>query len=304
MASRSLSRLFAVTVAAFALAPACDSVETTGDALIRFTPYASGPPDAKSPLVVEHAMNGFSVSLTEVSMRIGAVYLIEGAYNPGSQNTSCIEPGVYCAQVPGGVQVNLLDPTPQEFSVFGNGTADLGQIGEIWLTGGTTMSPDINAEVDSTPIVQMAGVASNGIDSFSFRSTVTISTNRQMPVTNPALPGLNPICEQRILKFSPIHVQLFQGGAMYVRVDPRGWFNEVDFSTPTCGTAGPPGGGACNGLQLVTPATHGKPALYEIPDTNESLMGQALLTGIQTGVLPSGASAYSIEYTKPEAGTP
>jgi hypothetical protein len=304
MSKRVLPHVFAVTLAALALTWSCASVETTGDSLVRFTPYASGPTDATNPLVVENAMNGFQVSLTSVSMRIGAVYLIEGAYNPGSQNTSCIEPGIYCGQVPGGVQVNLLDPEPQEFSVYGNGTADLGQIGEIWLTGGTTMSPDINAETDTTPIVTMTGVATNGTESYAFQSTVTIGTNRQVPVTNPALPGLNPICKQRILQFSPIHVQLFQGGAMYVRVDPRGWFDEVDFSTPTCGTAGPANGGVCDGLQLVTPAGGGKPALYEIPDTNASAIGQALFTGIQTGVLPSGASAYSIAFTRPEAATP
>jgi hypothetical protein len=296
-----LGHLFALASVALASTVSCVGGGTTGDQLIRFTPYASGPPDARTPLLVEHAPNGFSVSLTSVSMRIGAVYLIEGAYNPGSQSTSCIEPGIYCAQVPGGVQVNLLDPAPQEFSVFGNGTADLGQIGEIWLTGGTTTSPDINAQIDPTPIVTLTGEATRGPESFSFQATVTISTNRVLPVNDPALPGLNPICKQRIIEFSPIHVQLFQGGAMHVRVDPRGWFNEVDFSAPTCGVDGPAGGGACNGLQLVTAARGTKPALYEIPDTNASAIGQALFTGIQTGVLPSGESAYSIDYTPAKA---
>ena len=297
------TQLCALALSALALTSSCVGVGTTGDQLVRFTPYASGPPDATTPLVVEHAPGGFRVSLTTVSMRIGAVYLIEGSYNPGSQSTSCVEPGIYCAQVPGGVQVNLLDPSPQEFSVYGNATADLGQIGEIWLTGGTTTSPDINAQTDITPIVTMTGVATRGAESFSFQATVTISTNRQVPVNDPALPGLNPICKQRIVQFSPLHVQLFPGGAMHVRVDPRAWFNEVDFSAPTCGTDGPPGGGACNGLQLVEKAHGSSPALYEIPDTNESAIGQALFTGIHTGILPSGASAYSIDYT-PASGSP
>src|SRR4029077_2301140 len=101
---------------------------------------------------------------------------------------------------------------------------------------------------------------------YSFRATVTIGTNRQVPVEDPALPGLNPICKERIVQFSPIHLQLFPGGALHVRVDPRGWFNEVDFGAPTCGLDGPPGGGACDGLQLVRAARGTGPALYEIPD--------------------------------------
>jgi hypothetical protein len=300
-----VSASLSAVLAAAGLTSSCDAVETTGDSLVRFTPYAAGPTDVTTPLLVDGVPNGFQVSLTSVSMRIGAVYLIEGAYNPGSQNTSCIEPGVYAAQVPGGVQVNLLDPSPQEFSVYGNGTADLGQIGEIWLTGGTTSSPDINAEIDPTPVLTMTGTASRPGESYAFQSTVTISTNRAQPVTDPALPGLNPICKQRIIQFSPIHVQLFQGGSMYVRVDPRGWFHEVDFTTPTCGVDGPTGGGTCDGLQCVTVGSDGSCQLYEIPDTDDSAIGQALFTGIQTGVLASGASAYSIDFTTPsKAGAP
>jgi hypothetical protein len=296
------SRLLASSLAVLALSSSCVSVGTTGDSLVRFAPYASGPPDATKPLPDFTTPNGFHLKLTSVSLRIGAVYVIEGAYNPGSQNTSCIEPGIYAAQVPGGVQVDLLDPTPQEFSVFGNGTADLGQIGEIWLTGGTPTSPDINAEMDPTPILSLAGIASSATKAYSFQATVTVSTNRTLPVNDQALPGLNPICKERILQFSPIHVQLFQGGAMYVRADPRGWFNEVDFSLPTCGIDGPSGGGACDGLQCITENSKGECQLYEIPDTNASAIGQALFTGIQTGVLPSGHSSYSIEFSKPKAG--
>jgi hypothetical protein len=302
MKRRLPEQVCVLALSALVLTLSCVGVGTTGDHLVRFTPYASGPPDATTPLVVERAPGGFRVSLTSASMRIGAVYLVEGSYNPGSQSTSCVEPGIYCAQVPGGVQVNLLDPRPQEFSVYGNGTADLGQIGEIWLTGGTPTSPDINAQTDITPIVSMTGVATRGTESLSFKATVTISTNPQVPVNDPPVPGLNPICKQRIVQFSPLHVQLFQGGAMHVRVDPRGWFNEVDFSPPTCGTDGPSGGGACPGLQCVRARTDGVCDLYEIPDTNESAIGQALFTGIHTGVLPSGASAYSIDYTP--AGSP
>jgi hypothetical protein len=289
-----MNRLFSLAYAA--LLASCVGVGTTGGALVRFTPYASGPSDSKSPLVFD-APKGFQVTLTRASMRIGAVYLIEGSYNPGSQNTSCIEPGIYAAQVPGGVEVNLLDPSPQEFSVYGNGTANLAQIGEIWLTGGTTTSPDINAETDPTPVVTLEGTVTGNGQSLPFTATVTISTNRAQPVTNPALPGLNPICKQRILQFSPIHVALFQGGSLFVRVDPRGWFNEVDFSQATCGVDGPTGGGACDGLQCAATDAKGACTEYEIPDTNESAIGQALFTGMQTGVLPSGASPYSVEFT-------
>ena len=131
---------------------ACVRAGQTGDAIVAFDAYAAGPAVANGgqlcgqnspkPLTFP-AAHGFTVTLQQATMTIGAVYLIEGQYNGGSANTSCFENGTYCGEVPGAVGagqsplgLNLLCPDPTEFSVRGNGTADLAGVAEVWLTGG------------------------------------------------------------------------------------------------------------------------------------------------------------------------
>ena len=58
---------------------------------------------------------------------------------------------------------------------------------------------------------------------------MTIGENRQQPVQNPALPGSNPICEQRIVTPIAVDFTPTDGGVLTLRVDPRGMFNAVDF---------------------------------------------------------------------------
>jgi len=78
-------------------------------------------------------------------MYIGAVYVDEAPLATGAESPICTNPGVYAAQVPAGVEVDLLSTTPQAFAVQGNGTADLGLSWELWLTQG-----DVNA-ADQVP---------------------------------------------------------------------------------------------------------------------------------------------------------
>ena len=62
------------------------------------------------------------------------------------------------------------------------------------------------------------------------RAVVTINDNRLPPVTDPAQPGLDPICKERIVQIAT-GLTFQQGGALYVTVDPRDWFDlGVDFS--------------------------------------------------------------------------
>ena len=161
-------------------------------------------------------------------MRIGAVYVDQAPLATGAEGPGCIAPGVYSAQVPGGVEVDLLETAPQEFSVFGNGTADPGLSWQIWLTDG-----NIN-EANAAQMVNVEGVATRLSDGtpFRFGAIVTINDNRLIPQSDPAQPGLNPICKQRIIQVGGIELTPFQGGAMFVTVDPRKWFNlNIDFST-------------------------------------------------------------------------
>lgn len=254
---------------------------TTGDALVTFRAYAAGATDAAEPFVV----NGFSVQLTSVKMRIGAVYVDEAPLPTGAEGPGCIDPGVYAAQVPGGAEVDLLNSQPQEFSVLGNGTADVGLSWEIWLTDGNINEGNIAHMID------LQGIATRVADgaSFSFGAIVTINNNRLLPVSDPSQPGLNPICKQRIIQIGGIGIQFFQGGSLYVTVDPRRWFNlDLDFSTlPSVDSA------AC----LLDANVDYGDAKYCIPDSNYQTglgasQGQRLFSGILTG----GAAAYSVKY--------
>jgi hypothetical protein len=280
-------RRWASCVALAAIGAAVASCNgTTGDALVTFSAYAAGAKGAGDPFVV----NGFSIQITSAKMRIGAVYIDEAPLATGAEGPSCIDPGVYAAQVPGGVEVDLLSSAPQEFSVFGNGTADLGLSWEIWLTDG-----DIN-ETNIAHMVDLQGVATRVSDGtpFSFGAIVTINDNRLIPVSDPSQPGLNPICKQRIIQIGGISLTPFQGGALYVTVDPRQWFDlNLDFSTLPLVTSA-----TCQGID---PDPDFGDAQYCIPDTNFATglgasQGQLFFSGILTG----GQGAYAVSFVEPQ----
>ena len=254
----------------------------TGSAIVDFVPYGAGPTDAVGTLSFTSPL-GFAVTLTRVSVHVGALYLTTAVSGGDSANTSCVEPGRYVGEVPGAGDIDLLDPAAQEFTVTGDGTADTVTTAEIWLTNG-----DINASADDTPVITLEGTAEQGNEIFPFRASVSISGNRAKPVTNPALPGLNPICKRRIITVTTPPFTVENAQDLVVRMDPRGWFNSVDFS------------------QLdPDPVTPGR---YVIPDSDSSgtvgeAAGRNLFTGILTGVLPSGASAYSFAFV-PSVSSP
>jgi hypothetical protein len=110
--------------------------------------------------------------------------------------------------------------------VVGDATEDRARAGEVWLTGG-----DVNAPSDPTPILDIAGIARKGGDDIAFEGVVTIGENRVIPPENPAQPGASPICKQRIVSPIPVDLSLRSGGSLLVRIDPRGFFPNVDFST-------------------------------------------------------------------------
>ncbi len=296
---------------------------TTGDAIVTFSAYASGAAAASQPFMI----GGYRVQLTKAKMLLGAVYVDQAPLATGAEGPGCIDPGVYAAQVPGGVEADLLSNAPQEFSVFGSGTADVGLSWEIWLTDGDINGPNQAQSVD------LQGVATRLSDgaAFSFGAIVTINENRLVPASDPSQPGLNPICKQRIIQIGGIGLDFFQGGALEVTVDPRAWFDqEPDFSTlpPVCDPTFLPSacvessncqlGGATgdadadygNGQSclassdcasgFVCDTSEGAcVAQYCFPDSNFATgagasQGQVLYSGIRGG----GAAAYSIQYTK------
>jgi hypothetical protein len=288
---------FAALGVAVASAASCNG--TTGDDLFTFSAYAEGASGAGAPFTA----GGYCVQLTSAKMHIGAVYVDQSPLETATEGPICIAPGVYTAQVAGGVDVDLLSTKPQEFTVYGNGTADTGLSWEIWLTDG-----DVNEANPQTHMVDLQGTATSGAcadgapvtgaASFPFAAIVTINDNRLIPASDPSQPGLNPICKQRIVQIGGVDLTFFRGGSLYVTVDPRAWFHlGPDFSTlppvtsDVCLTGDP--------LVSIDPAADFGSAQYCIPDTNFATgagaeQGAELFSGILTG----GASAYAIRYSK------
>jgi hypothetical protein len=213
-----------VSFFAMALAAASACVAQTGGQTVDFQVAAAGPTDAVAgqPLAFTNSA-GWEVVLTQSKLHIGAVYLDESRPISGGQATGCYLTGTYVAQETSGLDVDLLIPGLQLFPAKAHGiTEPTALIGQVWLTGG-----DINASADSTPILIVAGTATQAGASFPFTGTVTISSNRQTATSGAA--GGDPICKARIV--TPIDaVPIQTTGGLLLRIDPRDYVAGVNFS--------------------------------------------------------------------------
>jgi hypothetical protein len=218
-----MSRLFLALP--LLLAAGCGS---TGSGLVTFHAAAAGPADAVAgqPLVFAGGkQNAYQVTLTRATLHVGALYLNRSVPSSGSQAQACVLPGIYSGQVTVPLTVDVLTPEPQPFLADGEGTADEVKTGEVWLFGSDPFATD-----DLTVIVDVAGTAVQGSTVLPFVGQITIGQNRQVAPSNPALPGTNPLCKQRIVTPVTIDFTLAQGGTLLLRVDPRKWFQNVDFA--------------------------------------------------------------------------
>jgi hypothetical protein len=258
---------------------------TTGDQLLSFSAYASGAPGASDPFTA----GGFTIELTAARMHIGAAYFDESP--PGGTGFGgpvCIAAGVFAAQVPGPVDVDLLSTSPQEFSVYGNGTADTALSWQVWLTDG-----DIN-QVNFTPVVQLEGIATDsGGHSVSFGAVVSINAlNRSKGSPDPSQPGLDPLCKLRIVQI-PTDFRFLPGGALYVTVDPRVWFTQqaspIDFSAGQLPAIGDPN---CNPDGAVVTSAQGYAIAPGAPAPTVCIPNSSLLSGDVPGA-SAGVDLYS-----------
>jgi hypothetical protein len=220
--SRLLPKVAAVLACAPLLTLAC--VGTTGGDVVDFPVAGAGPLDARtgSPLELVSS-RGWRVVLTKATLHVGALYLSQAQPVSGVQNSSCVLPGTYVAQVTQGMDVDLLSPAPQRFPAPGHGTTLASLVGQVWLTGGP-----VDAASDATPILVLEGTASRAGDVRPFTGRITISTNRQQ--AGGASAGASTMCKQRIV--TPIATPglvLQQEGGLLVRIDPRALFVNVDF---------------------------------------------------------------------------
>jgi hypothetical protein len=238
----------------------CGCGGTTGSALVTFSGEASGPSDASHGPLSFRTGSGADVTLTKARLHLGAVYLNQTVPASGAAAEPCISPGIYVAELFGGLDVDLLSPDPLAFPKAGEGTDTAARTAEIWLVGGGAGSRvDVNAADDSTRILQVEGSATQDAVSYPFTAVVTIGANRRRQVTNPALPGANPICHQRIVTPILLDITPKSGGTLALQIDPRPMFDAVDFSKAT----------------EVADA----PGTYEIPDSSSGA-GGALFKGL------------------------
>jgi hypothetical protein len=226
-------RLPELVVIAAVLISGC--IPTTGGNVVAFEAHASGDPAIVTGAPLTFATpRGFDVTLDRARLTIGALYLNQQNPQNYSLEESCIQEGIYSGEVRGGLTVDALSPEPQSFPIAGNGTDAPTRAAELWLTGG-----DLFAAEDDTVLLDVAGLATRGSESFPFEGQLTIGSNRLIPPRNPALPGSNPLCRQRIVSPIPFDTTLTQGSTVAVLIDPRAWFVAVDFSELTRVTDAP-----------------------------------------------------------------
>jgi hypothetical protein len=165
------------------------------------------------------------VTLERAHLHIGAVYLTRARAVSVSASTSFQLAGIYVAEVPGGLDVDVLSGERVRWSVPGTATSGPVNTGEVWLMGG-----DVNAIADPTRILVVEGTASrDGVD-HPFEGTVTISENRAVVPENPATPGADPLCKRRIVTPIPAELRLEAGGVLVLRIEPSAFFANVDFA--------------------------------------------------------------------------
>ena len=209
-------------IASLLTVPAC--IDSSGDQVVDFQAVASGPADAVlgDPLSFQGAQ-GWAVTLTTARLHIGALYLAENL-PPSDAQPSCVLPGDYVAQVVQGRDIDLLSSEPQAFPVLGHGTPLEAHAGQVWLT-----SDDVNlADVPTPPtvILRVLGSAQRGSELRPFQAELTIANNR---VSSSAGELTSSICNERIVSPLPTSIRVHGAGVLWLRVDPRLLFTNVDF---------------------------------------------------------------------------
>ncbi len=201
-------------------------VEETGSGLVDFEAFVAGRERGSETQGYEFDTSaGYRISLQQAQLTIGALYLNRARPILGAQETACILPGLYAAEVRSKVTFDALSSDLVRFEQPGHGTQDRALTGEVWFTGGV-----IDAPHDDTRILEFSGTAVRAGRSYLFRGRVTIGQNRAIPSPDPATPGANPLCKQRIVTPIPIDLTPRVGGRLELRVNPEVWFDQVDFS--------------------------------------------------------------------------
>lgn len=224
---------------ALVLAGAVGCGDTTGSERVRFAVEVGGVErDAAQPLTFTNDQ-GWSITLSEARVAFGPLYLntlapLEGdrrsplqrlgdlllpsAYADGESHLSS---GRIVAQVTTQVEVDALAPALVAVPGGGDGVDDAALTGEVWLfnrdgaLGGAA--------------VRVAGVARRDGLEVPFEGALVI--DQSLVTTGGSLDTA------RKVRGIPAPLTPSGGGALRVRIDPRGWFEGADFRELTAGTA-------------------------------------------------------------------
>jgi hypothetical protein len=223
--SRSLGALRLMSLAPlFGALAGC--VGTTGGEEFAFDAYATGAPGGTgtSHSFVQHRF-GYTIDLTRAELRLGGIYLNRAVpTSVSTTSTTCTLPGIYSAEVPAELTVNLLSTELQRFPVPGQATSDATHSAELWLNHG-----DVNDPGQAPVILTVEGTAEKAGSLYPFSGELTIGANRLRPAPSET-PGLYPICKERIV--GPFAVSLVprRGGHLVLSVDPESLLAGVDFA--------------------------------------------------------------------------
>jgi len=213
-------------------------VGNAGGEAIDFPVAAAGPASAVAgqPLSCTEGA-AWTVTLSEASLHVGAVYLNQAKATSGAQATGCTLPGTYVAQETSALDVDLLSPDPQAFPAPAHGiTIPSPQIGEVWLTRGPVSAVPSSSPVKPVLVLAGTAIASATGTSYPFTGTVTIESSYQ---TTGAAAGGDPICKKRIVSLIPAPVAIQETGGLLLRVDPCAFFIGIDFGAlPPSSTSG------------------------------------------------------------------
>lgn len=216
--------------------------DETGAARVTFSARAGGiERDATQPMRFT-TDTGWTVTLTTARMAVGPLYLntlealqadrrsplrraAEGLFmgTAWAHGADHLGAGQVIGQVTTQIEVDLLAPTPVELPGGGAGIDAPARTAEAWLY-------NRDGELGGAA-VRVQGVAEREGVSLRFAGALVIDASLATEVT--------PLEAARRVRGIPVNFTLAQGGALTVRIDPRGWFTHADFSELASATVDP-----------------------------------------------------------------
>ncbi len=184
---------------------------TTGEARLNFRAAAGGPDLAPADIPNFLNLLDFDVTLSKAILHIGAIYLnANDRISTADDQFGCYGGGRDVGQVLGALDVDLLARDPQPFPAPGEGIQARARAAAVWLTG----TQRVDQVEDPQVILDVAGIAQRAGRRYPFEGKLHIGANHVIAPQNPATPGVNPICKQRIVAPVPTDIHLTAGGLL------------------------------------------------------------------------------------------